>query len=207
MPHRHPFGIGELNQGAPFALKQAWSDKCAVLDEEDEGINEFDGSVKLSNEDIPPYPKGDGENAGWETAEEEEEALRSHPYNHFLYQWQLFYDPDINYYSFEVSDQPEATAGEDLTLRLSQVAMKALGMDAKSEDLLNTREDLLKVFKLFDDDKTGTVSFKNLKRVCQELGENMTDDELKEMMDWADKDGDGVLNEDEFINAVMRKKD
>merc|ERR1711937_564594 len=70
----------------------------------------------------------------------------------------------------------------------------------------DTREDLLKVFKLFDDDKTGTVSFKNLKRVCQELGENMTDDELKEMMDWADKDGDGVLNEDEFINAVMRKK-
>ena len=71
----------------------------------------------------------------------------------------------------------------------------------------DTREDLIKVFKLFDDDKTGTVSFKNLKRVCQELGENMTDDELKEMMDWADKDGDGVLNEDEFINAVMRKKD
>merc|ERR1712196_427429 len=98
-----------------------------------------------------------------------------------------------------------------------KVAMKALGMDAKSEEILammtarkqgeDTREDLLKVFKLFDDDKTGTVSFKNLKRVCQELGENMTDDELKEMMDWADKDGDGVLNEDEFINAVMRKKD
>merc|ERR1712144_177364 len=78
-----------------------------------------------------------------------------------------------------------------------KVAMKALGMDAKSEEIR----------KLFDDNKTGTVSFKNLKRVCQELGENMTDDELKEMMDWADKDGDGVLNEDEFINAVMRKKD
>merc|ERR1711906_36338 len=77
-----------------------------------------------------------------------------------------------------------------------KVAMKALGMDAKSEEIR----------KLIND-KTGTVSFKNLKRVCQELGENMTDDELKEMMDWADKDGDGVLNEDEFINAVMRKKD
>merc|ERR1711904_662290 len=81
-----------------------------------------------------------------------------------------------------------------------KVAMKALGMDAKSEEIR-------KVIKLFDDDKTGTVSFKNLKRVCQELGENMADNELKEMMDWADKDGDGVLNEDEFINAVMRKKD
>merc|ERR1712178_154913 len=118
-----------------------------------------------------------------------------------------------------------------------KVAMKALGMDAKSEEirkLINdidsdgdgtidfdeflammtarkqggdTREDLLKVVNLFDDDKTGTVSFKNLKRVCQELGENMTDDELKEMMDWADKDGDGVLTEDEFINTVLRKKD
>ena len=30
------------------------------------------------------------------------------------------------------------------------------------------REDLLKVFKLFDDDKTGTISFKNLKRVAKE---------------------------------------
>merc|ERR1711943_65841 len=79
-----------------------------------------------------------------------------------------------------------------------KVAMKALGMDAKSDEirkLINdidsdgdgtidfdeflammtarkqgedTREDLLKVFKLFDDDKTGTISFKNLKRVCQE---------------------------------------
>merc|ERR1712023_356462 len=88
-----------------------------------------------------------------------------------------------------------------------KVAMKALGMMTARKQGEDTREDLLKVFKLFDDDKTGTVSFKNLKRVCQELGENMTDDELKEMMDWADKDGDGVLNEDEFINAVMRKKD
>ena len=32
----------------------------------------------------------------------------------------------------------------------------------------DTREDLLKVFKLFDDDKTGTISFKNLKRVAKE---------------------------------------
>merc|ERR1712072_1034843 len=104
-----------------------------------------------------------------------------------------------------------------------KVAMKALGMDAKSEEIRKLINDIdsdgdgtidfdeflamMTARKLFDDDKTGTVSFKNLKRVCQELGENMTDDELKEMMDWADKDGDGVLNEDEFINAVMRKKD
>merc|ERR1712072_1355896 len=34
---------------------------------------------------------------------------------------------------------------------------------------------------------------KNLKRVAQELGENMTDEELQEMIDEADRDGDGEV--------------
>lgn len=37
----------------------------------------------------------------------------------------------------------------------------------------------MKVFDLFDDDHTGKISFRNLKRVVQELGENIPDEEIQ----------------------------
>jgi len=65
-------------------------------------------------------------------------------------------------------------------------------------------EEMIKAFKLFDDDNTGKISMKNLRRVARELGENLADDELKAMIDEFDKDGDGEINQDEFV-AIMRQ--
>ena len=68
----------------------------------------------------------------------------------------------------------------------------------------DSREEILKAFMLFDDDNTGKISFKNLKRVAKELGENLTDEEIQEMIDEADRDGDGEINEEEFLRIMRR---
>lgn len=66
------------------------------------------------------------------------------------------------------------------------------------------KEEILKAFRLFDDDQTGKISFKNLQRVAHELGENLTEEELKEMIQEADQDKDGEVNQDEFLR-IMKK--
>merc|ERR1712118_480903 len=113
-----------------------------------------------------------------------------------------------------------------------KVAMRALGFEPKKEEVRkmisdidkdgdgtidfdemmmiakmgekDSREEIIKAFRLFDDDETGRISFKNLKRVARELGETMTDEELQEMVDEADRDGDGEINEEEFLR-IMKK--
>ena len=68
----------------------------------------------------------------------------------------------------------------------------------------DSREEIIKAFRLFDDDETGKISFRNLKRVAMELGESITDEELQEMIDEADRDGDGEVSQEEFIR-IMEK--
>ena len=76
-------------------------------------------------------------------------------------------------------------------------------MTARMSDK-DTREDISKVFRLFDDDTSGSITLRNLRRVAKELGETMTDEELQEMIDEADRDGDGEVSQDEFIR-IMEK--
>jgi len=79
-------------------------------------------------------------------------------------------------------------------------------MTAKMSDR-DTKEDLQKVFKLFlgDDDKSDRIALKHLKRVARELNENMSDDELNEMIVRADLDRDGYVDFNEFYQIMTKK--
>merc|ERR1712216_345711 len=77
-------------------------------------------------------------------------------------------------------------------------------MEGKMNDK-DMNEEMKKAFKLYDADGTGKIRFKDLKRVAQELGEAMQDAEIQEIIDEADRDGDGAIDEGEFLR-VMKKQ-
>merc|ERR1719464_1575156 len=115
-----------------------------------------------------------------------------------------------------------------------KVAMRALGFEPKKEEIRkmiddidkdgsgaidfneflemmtqkmsekDSREEILKAFRLFDDDETGFITLKNLRRVAKDIGENMGDEELQEMIDEADRDGDGQISEEEFLRIMQK---
>eukprot|EP00756_Hemistasia_phaeocysticola_P001286 Hpha_TRINITY_DN10907_c0_g1::TRINITY_DN10907_c0_g1_i1::g.26852::m.26852/K16465/CETN1; centrin-1 len=64
-------------------------------------------------------------------------------------------------------------------------------------------EEIRKAFNLFDKGK-GHIDFQDLRDVAKSLGENPSDDVLREMMDVADQDKDGVVSFEEF-QAMMNQ--
>ncbi|XP_032300278.1 caltractin-like [Coturnix japonica] len=65
-----------------------------------------------------------------------------------------------------------------------------------------SNEEMLKGFKVFDYDGTGKISLEKLKLVATEVQEDITDEELQEMIDEADVDGDGEVDPEEFVRIL-----
>eukprot|EP01029_Cantina_marsupialis_P027715 TRINITY_DN773235_c0_g1_i1.p1 TRINITY_DN773235_c0_g1~~TRINITY_DN773235_c0_g1_i1.p1 ORF type:complete len:187 (-),score=48.96 TRINITY_DN773235_c0_g1_i1:181-702(-) len=65
-------------------------------------------------------------------------------------------------------------------------------------------EEILKAFRLFDDDGSGKITLRNMKRVARELGESLNDEELQAMIDEFDRDQDGEISEQEFMYIMKQ---
>lgn len=79
-----------------------------------------------------------------------------------------------------------------------------------------TKEEVTRAYKLFDDTNRGYVSFDDLKATSHDLGYALTDDELREMLDFAHPRGrqardnssgpakDPQITEDDFMRLMKR---
>jgi calmodulin len=74
-----------------------------------------------------------------------------------------------------------------------------LNMMARTVKEVDSEEELKNAFKVFDKDNSGTISSAELRAVLQHLGENLTDEELDDMLKMADKNGDGNIDCTTFL--------
>lgn len=62
--------------------------------------------------------------------------------------------------------------------------------------LPKTRDNIKKNFSTFDEDKSGFISQKNLKKVLKDVGmTDITNEEINQMIEKADLDNDGLVSE------------
>ncbi|XP_002737188.1 uncharacterized protein LOC100368683 [Saccoglossus kowalevskii] len=59
-------------------------------------------------------------------------------------------------------------------------------------------------FQMFDFDGTGQLTLDNLKLACKETGVKFTEQELKDMIEEADTNGDNQVDEEDFINVMLK---
>lgn len=60
----------------------------------------------------------------------------------------------------------------------------------------DTKADMKKVFAMLDEENKGFISIDTLKKVVKDLGDNIEESELQEMIEAADLDKDGLVSAD-----------
>ncbi|XP_063692440.1 calmodulin-A-like [Bolinopsis microptera] len=75
-------------------------------------------------------------------------------------------------------------------------------MSRHSNPGVDPEQQLAEVFRLFDKDRSGYITQDELRSVMLSLGQPLSDEQLRDMIAYADLDGDGKINLKEFIKIM-----
>ena len=64
-------------------------------------------------------------------------------------------------------------------------------------------EEIYRAFDLFDQDHKGRIELQDLRRVAQELGEGLQEEELQAMIEEFDVRGEGGITREEFLGICL----
>ena len=68
----------------------------------------------------------------------------------------------------------------------------------------NPKVEIEQAWELFDKDEDGNISFEDLKAITDELGENLTEQELLDMIKEADRTKKGMICKEDFIRVLYK---
>ncbi|GMP75478.1 hypothetical protein CsSME_00032553 [Camellia sinensis var. sinensis] len=85
--------------------------------------------------------------------------------------------------------------------KMKQLALKVIAENLSEEDI----KGLKAMFTNMDTDKSGTITYEELKTGLARLGSKLSEVEVKQLMEAADVDGNGTIDYIEFITATMHR--
>merc|ERR1712029_1208079 len=68
-----------------------------------------------------------------------------------------------------------------------------------------TKDELQRVFNLFDTEKSGSITVANMRAIADQIGDQVSDEELGDIILKNDMDNDGKLTFEDFFNVLTKK--
>ncbi|XP_002510594.2 calcium-dependent protein kinase 29 [Ricinus communis] len=85
--------------------------------------------------------------------------------------------------------------------KLKKLALKVIAENLSEEEIKGLKQ----MFNNMDTDKSGTITYEELKDGLKRLGSRLTEAEIMQLMDAADVDKSGTIDYVEFITATMHR--
>eukprot|EP00475_Leptophrys_vorax_P030937 TRINITY_DN4668_c0_g1_i1.p1 TRINITY_DN4668_c0_g1~~TRINITY_DN4668_c0_g1_i1.p1 ORF type:complete len:533 (-),score=71.51 TRINITY_DN4668_c0_g1_i1:249-1847(-) len=83
--------------------------------------------------------------------------------------------------------------------KMKKLALKVIASHMSEEEIMGLKE----MFKSIDKDGSGSITFEELKDGLKQLGSNMPEEQVRQLMEAADVDNSGTIDYQEFITATI----